>query len=169
MGNSLRIVSPLAVHSGYSKMGRAVLRTALLAGYEVSAIESDLMVRVTRMVQDGRTFFEPHLPVPQIPLPPDQEFELRSCQKVRLPDDAPTLLVQTPWNLPNWPQYGSGPLIGYTMTESDGLHPYWEHGLRNVDFCLAPSNYALNTFRRVCAYVPSELMPIPVDDRLWGP
>ncbi len=169
MSDSLRIVSPYSVSSGYSKMGRAVLRTALLAGYNVSAIESDLMVKVTRMVQDGRVFFEPHLPKPIIPLPPDQEFELRQAQKVRLPDDTPTLLVQTPWNLPNWPQYGCGPLLGWTMTESDGLHPYWEHGLRNTDFVLAPSNYVLNTFRRVCAYVPSELLPIPVDERLWEP
>lgn len=167
MGNDLRIVSPYSAMSGYAKMGRAVLRTAILAGYNVSAIESDLMVRVTRMVDDGRTFFEPHLPKPNVPIHPEQEMELRSAQKVRLGDDVPTLLVQTPWNLPNWSQYGSGPMIGWTMTESDGLHPYWEHGLRNTDIVLAPSNYVLNTFRRVCAYVPSELLHIPVDDRIW--
>lgn len=170
MGNrldNLRIVSPYSVYSGYAVMGRAVLRTALLAGFNVSAIESDLRVRQTRWVKDGRTTFEPHIPIPPIPLPPMQEEELRAAQRVRLPDGSPTLLVQTPWNLPNWPHYGNGPTIGYTMTESDNLCAYWRHGLRNVDYALSTTSFVQGTFRAKVPDVPSQLLHIPVDERPW--
>lgn len=165
--DNLRIVSPFSVYSGYAVMGRAVLRTALLAGYNVSAIESDLRVRVTRWVDDGRTTWEPHIPDPPIPLPPMQEPELRDAQKVRLPDGTPTLMIQTPWNLCNWPHYGSGPLIGYTMTESDNLCYQWQHGMRNVDMAIAPSTYVHRTFQWRAQRTPSVLLPIPVDHRVW--
>jgi glycosyltransferase involved in cell wall biosynthesis len=165
-GNPLRIVSPYSVYSGYAGMGRSLLRTAILAGYNVSAIESDLRVRVTRWAE-GRTTFEPHLPVPHIPLPPMQEPELRERQKVYASDGCPTILVQTPWNLGNWPQYGAGPIIGYTMTESDNLCAYWRHGLRNVDMAVAPSSFVYDTFRAKTPDVPAALMPIPVDERPW--
>ncbi len=165
--SGLRICGPFAVYSGYANMSRAVLRTALLAGYEVSAIESDLRMRVTRWGRDGRTTFEPHLPKPSLDLPPMQEPELRESQTVYHREPVPTVLVQTPWNLGCWPQYGDGPVIGYTMTESDNLCAYWRHSLRTTDFALAPSQYVLDTFRQKTHDVPSELLPIPVDERPW--
>ncbi len=166
MGNPLRIVGPFSVQSGYSKMSRAVLATALRAGYDVQAIESDLRVLITEYV-DGRRIFEPHLPKPPIALPDCQEEELRAAQRVLLPDDAPTLLCQSPWNLGAWPQYAHAPLIGLSMTESDNLCRLWRHSLKCVDMGVAPSRFVRNVFEERVPEVPTVMMNLPVDDRLW--
>lgn len=163
----LRIVGPLSYHSGYSKMARGILRAALLAGYDVQAVESDLRVRMTRW-GDGRTSYEPYLPVPEIPLPPMQDDEVQAAMKNRVPDGSPTLLIQSPWNLSAWPHYGDAPTIALTMTESDNLCQYWRHGFRCVDYVAAPSSYVLDTYQRVVPEVPTGLLPLAADERIWS-
>lgn len=164
----LRLVSPYHKATGYCVMGRAVLRTAMLAGYEVEAQESDLVDLITHYV-DGHQTRERQLPKALIPLPEQQERELAEALHTRVEPEAPTLAIQLPYNLASWPQYSNGALIGWTMTESDGLCREWQHGCRNVDLLVAPSRYCHDTFKRVMPDVPSDYMPIPVDDRLWSP
>lgn len=164
----LRIVAPYQTMSGYSKASRAVLRLALVAGYEVQAVESDLNERNTRY-NDGRHTRELYIKPPAIPLPDVQAAELKQAIYTRVAPDAPTLLIQLPGNLSNWKHYADGPLLGWTMTESDNLCAFWQHGLRSVDLALAPSQYVLDTFRRAVPETPSHLLPLPVDDRLWSP
>lgn len=167
--DELRIVGPFARHSGYSKMTRAALRTALLAGYRVQAIESDYRLKLTGMA-DGRIVETRlyHTPSRKRPLPPCQAEEVRAAKRLRVKPDAPTLFIQIPPSLENHPEYSSGPRIGWTMLESDRLHPDWRRGVHGIDLLLAPSNYCLDTFRRDAPYVHSDLMPCPVDDRLWS-
>jgi len=166
--SQLRICAPFRPMSGYAKMGRAVLRTALVAGYDVQAVESDLRVDLEGW-HDGRVTERFFVPPPFIRLPDDQDAELHAAERNVIAPDAPTLLIQLPGCLSNWRQYANGPMLGWTMTESDNLCPYWQHGIRNVDLVLAPSEYVLETFRRVVPETPSMLLPLPVDDRQWSP
>jgi glycosyltransferase involved in cell wall biosynthesis len=166
--SALRLIGAFHSHSGYSKLSRAALRTAIVAGYDVQAIESDMMERVIGLT-NGRRLRESVLPTPKTDLPEEQQRELTAALDRRVPDGSPTLLIQLPNNLAAWPQYADGPMIGWTMSESDNLCHSWQHGCRNVDLILAPSSYCLDTFARVVPKVASDLLPLPVDDRLWTP
>jgi hypothetical protein len=166
--NQLRICAPFSAMTGYSKMARAALRMALLAGFEVEAIESDSLVRSTQYA-DGRVSFEKIPPKRLIPIPECQDAEWLKASQTVVSPEAPTLLIQLPHNLFIWPQFQHGPVIGWTMTESDNLCHAWKHGGRCTDLLLAPSTYCLDTFRRVLPEVQSAIMPIPVDERLWDP
>lgn len=162
----LRIVAPFFAHTGYSKMARAVLRAALLAGYEVQAVESDGRMLMSGKT-DGRITSTPLLPEPTVDLPEYQDAELKVALDTEVPPGSPTLLIQLPHNLANWSKYADGPMIGWTMGESDGMIEMWRHGARNVDLLLAPSMFVLDNFRRNMPEVPSDMLPLPVDERLW--
>jgi glycosyltransferase involved in cell wall biosynthesis len=164
----VRLIAPLSVHTGYAKFGRSVLHALLHAGYEVEAVESDALESVTQF-QDGRRTRERVMPESKIPIPAQQAAELDRALAVRVAPDAPTFLLQLPHNLSCWSQYAAAPLLGWTMTESDNLCDGWKHGARNVDMMVAPSRFCLDTFRRVVPEVPSELLHIPTDERLWEP
>lgn len=169
MKPELRIVGPFCKHSGYSKFTRAALRTALLAGFRVQAVESDYRVR-TRVYRSGRReetrLYE--TVDPDRPLPPCQQEELTRALGTEVSPDAPTLLIQCPPSLAEWEEF-TGPRIGWTMVESDGLPLRWAASFSNLDMLLAPSRYCLDTFRAYVPYRRSELLPCPVDDRLFGP
>ncbi len=166
MSEPLRIVGPWHKHSGYSKAVRGLLRCALVAGYNVQAIESDLWRKGSRNT-DGREMDNLVLPPVDFPIWGPQWEEVQHALKNRVPDDAPTILLQLPGNLRNWPHYAHAPMIGYTMTESDNLCREWAHGIRCVDYAVAPSLYVQQTFERVVPEVSNTVMPIPVDDRIW--
>lgn len=163
-----RLVAPYHSTSGYAKMSRAILRSLIRAGYKVEAVESDYLI-TTIGYTDGRQAQEKTLPKPVIPLPDIQVVDLNRALATTVSEDAPTILIQLPGNLSVWPQFGNGPMIGWTMTESDNLCRYWNHGLRCVDTAIAPSTYVGETFRRCVPGTPSTVVPLPVDDRLWLP
>jgi glycosyltransferase involved in cell wall biosynthesis len=166
--NQLRLVGSFATQSGYSHMARGILRAGVLAGYELQAVESDLRLRID-VETDGRVQYQSHVPIPAIPLHDLEEADLRTCQRVHLPASAPTILMQSPWNLNRWPQYGNGPVMSLTMTESDNLCHDWNHGIRCTDYALAPSQHVLDVFRARVPEVPSDILPLCVDERLWSP
>lgn len=164
----LRIVAPFHAHTGYSKMSRAVLRSALLAGYEVEAVEANSR-EWTAVFGDGHVERKlvPEIK-PEIPLPDCQQAEVTRAMGTTVDPLAPTLSILLPLNLCTFPQYANGPMLGWTMTESDNLCRLWKHGCRQLDYLLAPSRYVLDTFHRVIPDVQSDLLSIPVDTRLWS-
>jgi len=151
-------------------MTRAVLHCAVLAGYEVQAIESDLR-KVSKHYIDGRVVeeFKPY--ERNLPLPEFQQKELDEAFATVVDADAPTLMIQLPGNFsdPRWREFANGPMLGWTMTESDNLCPYWQFGIRHLDMVIAPTSYVRDTFQRVLPDVTSTRLPIPVDERLWSP
>jgi hypothetical protein len=168
MPDELRIVGPFATHSGYSKLTRAVLRTALLAGYRVEARESDYTLAQDGFL-DGRVKTWPIYarPKPSRPLAVCQAEEVTTALKTRIGKDAPTLFVQIPDGLGQRTEFSYGPRIGLTMLESDRLCPDWERSCSGVDYLLTPSSYCLDTFRRQVPHILSDIFPALVDDRLY--
>lgn len=170
MADELRLVGPFASDSGYANLARAALRTAILAGYEVQAIESDYKIercgapdgstRVKRLYMKRPKFAEP--------LAPCVADEIKAAIKTRVSHKAPTLFVQIVESLQGWNEFSSGPRIGWTMQESDRMNPEWAFALGGVDLVLAPSRFVLDTFRRDAPQVCTQLLPLPVDDRLWS-
>lgn len=166
MSDELRIVGPFHAFTGYSNMARNVLHCAKAAGYKVQAVESDTRDLVVQY-GTGRRTVEKQVPKLKYDLPEDQQRELDEALKTTVSAFAPTLLIQLMSNLNGWPQYQQGPSIGYTMTESDNVCPFWKHSARSVDMLLAPSRYVEETFQRVMPGIHTEYMPIPVDCRSW--
>lgn len=166
--SDLRIVAPWAAATGYGHMARAVLSCALKAGFNVEARESDYRVRFEHY-RDGRQVETRIYNRVRKPVPDYQLDEIRAAKRNRVPLSAPTLFVQIPESLEAWQEFSSGPRIGWTMCESDRLNPRWARCLEGVDLLLAPSRYVLETFRRDVKGVRCELVPLPVDDRLWTP
>ncbi len=165
--SELRIIAPLHNSSGYAQAGRALLRAALLAGFTVEAIEAESDLHAAVM-QDGsiRRWRTPMFP--DTPVPDCQREEIESAVTTRVAEGAPTILLQSPDNFACWPE-AAGPRIGYTMTETDRLHPYWARACRNVNILLVPSRWCDETFSRDVPGVPVERLPLPVDGRLWSP
>jgi glycosyltransferase involved in cell wall biosynthesis len=151
--------------TGYSHMTRAVLRMALVAGYEVQAVESDYRVEFTQYT-DGRTEIEECPPSVKVPLPDCQWTEVEDALKKQIPEEAPTLLIQLPPNLSRRGRWTRGARIGWTMIESDTCHPKWTKACWGVDSLLVPSRYNVDAFTRA-GFTHVRRMPIPVDDRIW--
>lgn len=168
--DDLRLIGPFHNTSGYSKLTRAVLRTALLAEYRVQAIESDYRVVSTYYahgeIKERRRYekFSKKFPVPDI-----QRTEVEQALRTKVAPDAPTLLIQFPRQVGGWHEYSRGPRIAWTMVESDRItHPDWLKGLYGCDLLIAPSKYVFDTFRRCVPEMPLELLPLPVDDRIFN-
>lgn len=168
MQDALRIVGPFHASSGYSKFCRAALTTARLAGFRVQAVESDFRLSVQGFADGTRK--EGRLPKSDLSKVPElQAEELREAEAVELPADAPTLLVQLPVQLSGWAEYSTGPRLGWTMIESDTLHPLWARAACNVDELLLPSRFCAETFRKALPGVSQDVLPLPVDPRLYSP
>ena len=88
---------------------------------------------------------------------------------MELPSEAPTLFCQMPVQLASWHEYSTGPRLGWTMIESDTLHPLWARAACNVDGLLLPSRFCAKTFRRALPGVSQDLLPLPVNPRLYAP
>jgi GT2 family glycosyltransferase/glycosyltransferase involved in cell wall biosynthesis len=166
-GAELRIVAPFYNLSGFAKAGRALLRTALLAGYRVQAVESEIN-RIRTLRVDGTIVETTEPRFGGSPIPACQREELEAALVTEVAPDAPTLLLQNPSGLAGWPDYCEGPRIGVTMLESDTLTPLWATAAANVDLLLAPSLFCQETIQRDVPSVPCELLPLPVDERLWS-
>ncbi len=164
----LRLVAPLHHNSGYAKAGRALLASAIAAGYSVEAVETDLDSGVSVSV-DGhaRRWHAPKFR--NTPRPAVQEAELRQALGNRVSADAPTLILNPPHGLSNFPEWCDGPRIGLTMLEADTLNPLWANAARNVDLLLAPSPWNVETLTRDVKGVCTQLFPLCVDERLWSP
>lgn len=162
----LRIVAPFHAFTGYSKMARYALRCALDAGYEVEIHESDQRDFVVQYV-GGRRSVEKQMPKPKWPFPDDVQSEIDTALKTRVAATAPTIMIQLMSNLNAWAKFQSGPTIGWTMTESDNVHPFWRHCSRSTDVLWAPSRYVFDTFTERIPEVQTRLMPIPIDHRVF--
>lgn len=167
MRNELRIVAPFHNSSGFASAGRALIRTARLAGFSVAAVESEIERRIIRYADRVECEVRPQFTGK--PIPECQLEEMQEALATRVAPEAPTLLLQNPSGLAMWSDYCSGPRIGLTMLESDRLHPLWAQAARNVDFLLAPSRFCEETLQRDVPGVAIGRLPLPVDDRLWSP
>jgi hypothetical protein len=164
--SELRIVGPFHAGTGYSKFARAALTAALQAGFRVQAVESDFNVGV-RGYGDGtrRTW---RIPVTDTSRLPDvQAEEVKAAEGITVAPDAPTLLIQMPVQLGGWEMFSDGPRIGWTMIESDTLHPLWARSAANVDLLLTPSQFCHEAFARALPMTPKTILPLPVDDRIY--
>jgi len=165
---TLRIVAPFHNVSGYAKAARGLLAAALLAGYTVEAVESETTDFVTVPI-DGSPVKTRGPRFPNKPIPDCQRAELEAALRTKVDDNAPTILMGNPSMMADYPEYCSGPRVGYTMLESDTLQPQWAQACRNVDLMLAPSRWCVDTIQRAVPDVPVKLLPICVDERLWSP
>lgn len=168
--DELRIVCPVhAPGSGYSKLARAALRTALLAGYKVQAVESDYRVRRT-YYKGGRILEKRQYEKwsKKHPPAPFQEEECNQALRTKVSPNAPTLLIQFPEQVSGWQEFSQGPRLAWTMLESDRVPDRWVKHLFGADLLLAPSRYVYNTFRRDVPEIECELLPLPVDERLFA-
>jgi GT2 family glycosyltransferase/glycosyltransferase involved in cell wall biosynthesis len=164
----LRLVAPLHHNSGYAKAGRALLAAAMADGYTVEAVETDL--------DTGQSvFLDGHIERWQVPKfrstdrPAVQEAELRQSLGNKVSKNAPTLILNPPHGLSNFPEWCGGPRIGLTMLEADTLNPLWAQAARNVDLLLAPSPWNVETLTRDVKGVCVQHFPLCVDERLWSP
>lgn len=164
--DELRLIAPYNTNTGYSKMARAALRTALVAGYRVELVCAEFATKVIGLADMSRRIVRE--PIPMEPNLPDcQVAEINQALATKVSPDAPTLMLLLPFNLCTWPEYGNSPMIGWTMTEADGICDFWKHGMRCTDLVLGPSNFVVDTFRKSAPNVDVALLPAPVDDRLW--
>ncbi len=168
--DELRIVAPWHDLSGYSKHARALLRTAILAGYRVEAVESDYRTEAyvrldaetggfkteTRRVAKGDLKWAPAVQVP----------EVEEALATKVPMDAPTILLQLPMMMDRWREYSSGPRIGYTMVECDSLRPEVSRAMQGVDLVLAPSMFVEHVFMTSGPHSRVLVLPDQVDDRV---
>jgi glycosyltransferase involved in cell wall biosynthesis len=181
MTDYLRIVAPFHNSTGYSRAARGLLSAALLAGYEVEAVESDLEI-VGQVVLDGEEdapewtprYIEEQRPAGRIDVPEAQREELERALKTRVPCDSPTILYQLPEKISGWTEYDTGPRIGYTMVECDGVRPEIVDSLRYVDLLCTPSQYCADTFRNAltwhnCLTLPDYVFVLPnvIDPRIY--
>jgi hypothetical protein len=168
MSQPLRIVGPFAASSGYSKFCRAALTSALAAGFDVSAVESDYRLQV-RGFADGTRKTERLYVTDTDKIPEVQQTEVAAAKARLLPPDVPTLFCQVPVQLGGWSEYSTGPRIGWTMLESDTVHPLWARAAANVDLLLTPSPFCHAAFTRALPFVAQSVLPLPVDDRIFTP
>lgn len=169
--SQVRFVAPFLATTGYAAAARALLKSLLCAGFEVHAVQSDLWQDGEIEGDDYGNYWQATYlrhQEPEVAVFPPQMEEVRQAFKTRVASDAPTLFLQLPHNLSNWPQYGGGPTLGFTMTESDNLNREWRHGLRCVDMALSPSSYVTETFTRCVPEVPCLEVPLPSDPRIWN-
>lgn len=169
MIDELRLIGPLTANTGYSKMTRAILRACELAGFKVQALESDYSVSTTRFT-DGRMEQKFHWAKenPKFPIPDIQREDVRRAQKTRVSKYAPTLMVQIMPGLESWQHHSYAPRIGWSMFESNKIHPDWLRAAYGVDRLIMPSTYCWHTLQRHAPDVPSQAIPIPVDDRIFN-
>lgn len=168
MSQYLRLFGPFHnAASGYSKMTRAVLRTALLAGYTVQAVESDYRMREV-LRKNLRWEYEREPQALTHPLPEAQWAEVQIALHTEIPEESPTLLIQLPAALNQRGHFPRGPRIGWTMGESDRIGGLWAHGCRGVDTLLLPSPWCLDAFRTRLPTMDLRVLPLPVDDRLFS-
>jgi GT2 family glycosyltransferase len=171
--SELRIVAPLHSTSGYASAGRALVRTALLAGYTVEAVESerDTVVTLSRNADGSLTRRQEFRVMCKKPnIPRAQRAELAAALETRVSPEAPTLLLTNPTGLCKFEEYCECPRIGLTMWETDDLHPLWSRPARNVDVLGVPSAWNLDVARRLFGdKYPVRLMPLPTDRRIWQP
>ncbi len=168
MKDELRIVGPFHGSSGYASFCRAALTSARLAGFRVQAVESDFKLSV-RGFEDGTRQTE-RIPLSSTKkIPPEQLEELMEAKAVVVHETCPTLFVQLPVQLSGWEEYSTGPRLGWTMIESDTLHPLWARAAANVDGLLLPSRFCADTFRKALPGVSQDVLPLPVDPRLYSP
>lgn len=168
MGDDLRIVGPFHASSGYAKFCRAALTSARLAGFRVQAVESDYKTKVRGFTGGGQKWGKIALSDTS-KLPDVQREELEAALSETVAPDAPTLFCQLPVQLAGWGDYSLGPRLGWTMVESDTLHPLWARAASNVDGLLLPSAYVAETFRRALPGVSMDVLGLPVDDRIYSP
>ncbi len=166
MSKELRIVAPFHTASSFPRHARGILRTALLAGYVVEAVETDTHEIVTGLVSGEiiRTK-RPIGDINESPLP--QREELMTALRTNVAEDAPTIILNSPPVLIQFGEFSSGPRIGVTMIESDRVHPRMVNAMRNCDVLCAPSPFCARTFDRDVG--PTRVFPVPIDDRLWSP
>lgn len=168
MQDDLRIVGPFHACSGYASFCRAALSTARLAGYRVQAIESDFRLAVRGLADGSR--LEERIPLSDMAkVPPEQAAELQEAKATTVHPGAPTLFVQLPVQLGGWSEYSLAPRIGWTMIESDTLHPLWARAAANVDGLLLPSRLCFDAFSKAIPGVSKDRLPLPVDPRLYSP
>gem|GEM_PF-2575131 len=167
MLKTLRIIAPFHNIGGYSHAARGLLAAALCDGFVVEAVESETNT-ITDYPMDGSPVKTSVPKYPNKPIPSCQLEELQTALRTTVAHNAPTILMGNPGMMAEYPEYCAGPRVGYTMLESDTLQPQWAQACRNVDLLLAPSQWCVDTLRRDVKGVPCELLPICVDDRLWG-
>ena len=130
--------------TGYGKLTWNILRSLATVGCSVSGIP---------------------LEVPEKPSPVNPAL-FQDVVKYHPYPGAPTICATTPDAMRNW---GTGPRIGLTMLETDGIPAQWADCCNELDEVWLPSEFNARTFRAGGVTRPIRVLPPPVDTDLYHP